>query len=201
MPRPLLRAAAAALALATPALASEAVTKGQVLEAIRAFDANAMGSVATLKSTDDASAAVAKASNTILKYALESDDVVVDLGTDSVPWFDMKKGASGLPNSGQRGLLFAAYLSGSVKEQLQTGKQDPNPLAGWVAMLRVYRAMRVREAVRIPEVEALLARQMDGSLEAYAAVALGRSTENLRKAYGGPGAAAKQDSPEMASQR
>jgi hypothetical protein len=186
MPRLLLRSAAAALAFATPALASETVTKAQVLEAIRTFEASAVGSLAQSKTAEQEGAAAASASNIILKYAIESDDVVVDLGTESVPWCDVKKGLPDRPGAGQRGLLLAAYVCGSVKAQLLSGKQDPNPLSGWVAMLQVYRAMRIREGVEIPEVEALLARQANGSLEACAAAALRRSTEKLRKAYGAP---------------
>jgi|CZKI01.1.fsa_nt_gi hypothetical protein len=184
MPRLLLRSAAVALAFATPAFASETVSKAQVLEAIRTFEANAVGSLAQSKSADQEGAAVAKASNIILKFAIESDDVVVDLGADAVPWCDVKKGLQEVSGAGQRGLLLAAYVCGSVRAQLQSGKQDPNPLAGWVAMLRVYRAMRIREGVEIPEVETLLARQANGSLEASAAAALRRSRERLRKAYG-----------------
>jgi len=143
---------------------------------------------------------VAKASKMILKFAIDSDEVVVDLGPESVPWCDVKKGLSGRSNAGQRGLLLAAYVSGCVRAQLQTGKQDPNPLAGWVAMLRLYRAVKVREGTAIPEVEALLARQMNGSLEAYADAALRRSTESLRRTYGAPGAPAKPDSAPLVSQ-
>ena len=144
MPRFLLRASALALAVASPVLASESVTKDQVLDAIRVFEANAAGSLTAQKSADEANSAVATASNTILKFALESDLVVIDLGTDSVPWCDVKKGLSELSNSGERGLLLAAYLSGCVKAQLLSGKQDPNPYPGWVAMLRVYHASRSR---------------------------------------------------------
>jgi len=200
MPRLFLRVSAAALAFAAPAFASESVTKAQVLEAIRTFDANAVGSLALSNTTEQASAAVARASNVILRFAIESDAVVVDLGPESVPWCDVKKGLSEHSNAGERGLLLAAYVSGCVRAQLQSGKQDPNPLAGWVAMLRVYRAMRVREGVGVPEVEALLARQMNGSLEAFAAAALRRSTESLRKTYGAPEAPAKPDSPSLVSQ-
>jgi hypothetical protein len=180
-----------ALALAAPAFASEAVTKAQVLDAIRVFDANAAGSLTATSA--DANDVVARASNTILKYSLESDDVVVDLGKDSVPWCDVKKGLAELPHSGERGLLLAAYLSGSVKAQLQSGKQDPSPYPGWVAMLRVYHALKVREGVAIPEVDALLAQQAKGTLESCAAEALRRSNESLRKTYGsGAGAPPKQ---------
>ena len=54
-------------------------------------------------------------------------------------------------------------------------------------MLRVYRVLKMREGVTIPEVEALMARQIDGSLESYSVVALQRSNESLRKTYGGAG--------------
>jgi hypothetical protein len=192
MPRLLPRAAALALALASPALASPPVTKDQVLDAIRVFDANAVGSLTAPKPADEANGAVAAASNTILRFALESDLVVVDLGTDSVPWCDVKKGLSELPNSGERGLLLAAYLSGCVKAQLESGRQDPSPYPGWVAMLRVYRSLRVREGLKLPEVDALLARQAGGTLERYAADALRRSNESLQRTYGAATAAHKQ---------
>lgn len=183
-----MRACAAALALATPAFASETVSRAQVLDAIRVFEANASGGIAPARPVAQANEAVAQASNTILKFALESDDVVVDLGSDSVPWCDVKKGISAMPDSGERGLLLAAYLAGEVKAQLLSGRQDANPYEGWVAMLRVYRVLKVREGVEVPEVEALLARQMRGSLASFAAEALARSAENLRKTYGAPGA-------------
>jgi hypothetical protein len=192
MPRFLLHASALALAFAAPLLGADPVSKAQVLDAIRVFDANASGSVIAPKPGQDANDAVARASNTILKYALESDDVVVDLGANSVPWCDVKKGIAELSHSGERGLLLAAYLSGSVKAQLESGKQNANPYAGWVAMLRLYHTIKVREGVTIPEIDALMARQADGTLEAYAAEALQRSKDGLRQAYGQPEGTSKQ---------
>ncbi len=191
MPRLAPHAAALLLALALPVPAPAAVTRDQVLDAIRTFEANAAGGLDASKPAAEKNDTVARASNTILRFSLESDDVVVDLGADSVPWCDVKKGISELSNSGERGLLLAAYLSGCVKAQLGSGKKDPNPYAGWSAMLGVYRAMRLREAVTIPEVEALLARQVDGTLEAYAAEAARRSAESLRKKYGPPASGQK----------
>jgi hypothetical protein len=51
-------------------------------------------------------------------------------------------------------------------------------------MLRVYRMAKMRDGVAIPEIEALLSRQMDGSLEAYAADAEHRSLDALRRRFG-----------------
>jgi hypothetical protein len=192
MPRLLLQASVLALAFAAPLFAAEAVTKAQVLEAIRTFDANAGGNAAPGMPVQDVNDVVARASNTILRFSLESDDVVVDLGVDSVPWCDVKKGISTLSNSGERGLLLAAYLSGSVKSQLQSGLKDPNPYRGWVTMLHIYRTLRIQEGVKIPEIDVLLARQADGTLEAFAAQAVQKSAANLRKTYGAAGGTPKQ---------
>lgn len=192
MPRFLPRVLALALASAATALASETITRAQALDAIRAFEAGAAGGITSAKPAQMTSNAVAAASNTILRYSLESDDVVVDLGSDSVTWFDAKRELSDLPHSGERGILLVAYLSGSVRSQLQTGKPDPNPYPGWVAMLRMYHALKIREGVTIPEVEALVAHQVDGTLEACAASAVQRSRDSLRKAYGPVGSEPKQ---------
>jgi hypothetical protein len=184
MPLSLKRACVAAVVLATPALASDAISKAEVMAAIRTFEANASANLTVSKPAAQIDDALAASTSTITRFALESDDVVVDLGTDAVPWCDLRKGVAGVASTGGRGLLLAAYLSGGVKAQLLSGKQDPNPYPGWVAMLRVYRIAKMREGIAIPEVEALLARQMDGTLEAYAANAEQRSIETLRKAYG-----------------
>jgi hypothetical protein len=182
--RILLCAPALALAFAAPLRASEPVTRAQVLDAIRVFEANAPGNLAPSGTAQEASDAVARATGTVVRFSLESDDVVIDLGADSIPWCDVKKGLPELSRSGERGLLLAAYLCGCVKAQLVSGKQDPNPYPGWVAMLHVYRAMKMRDGALVPEAEALLARQMDGTLESQAVTALQRSRDSLRKTYG-----------------
>jgi hypothetical protein len=192
MPPSYLRVLALALASAAQALASGSVSRAQALDAIRAFESGAAGCITASKAAQQVSDAVAAASHTILKYSLESDDVVVDLGADSVPWFDARRDLSDVAHSGERGVLLVAYLSGSVKAQLESGKQDPNPYPGWVAMLRMYHALKIHEGVAIPEIEALVARQLDGTLESYAAAAVQRSRDSLRRAYGAGGAPQKQ---------
>jgi hypothetical protein len=187
MPRFLLCAPALALAFAAPLHAAEPVTRAQVLDAIRVFEANAPGNLASAVTAQDPSAAVALASGTIARFSLESDDVVIDLGSDSVTWCDVAKGLPELSRSGESGLLLAAYLSGCVKAQLAAGKPDPNPYPGWIAMLRVYRAMKIRDGASIPGAEGLLSRQMDGSLETHAGIALQHSRDRLQKAYGPAG--------------
>jgi hypothetical protein len=184
MPRFLLRACAAAVVLATPALAADSISTSDVLGAIRTFEANVSANLTASKPDAQIDDAMAAASATITRFAIESDAVVVDLGPNAVPWCDLRKGMTGASVSGERGLLLAAYLSGGVKAQLLAGKQDPNPYAGWVSMLRVYRIAKMRDGVAIPEIESLLSKQMDGSLEAYAADAEHRSLEALRKRFG-----------------
>ena len=184
MPRPFLRVFALALAFSAPALASEPVTKAQALDAVRAFEANASGYVAASTTAQQAADAVAGAARTIVRYSLESDDVVGDLGPDSVTWFDAGGNLSDVMRSGERGVLVVAYLSGSVRAQLQMGKKDPNPYPGWIAMIKMYRAFKMRAGAAIPEVDALAARQVDGSLESFASAAVLRSRDSLRRTYG-----------------
>jgi hypothetical protein len=202
MPQFLKRACVAAVVLATPAFASEAISKAEVLAAIQTFEANTSANLTGSKPDAQIDSALAASTATITRFALESDDVVVDLGTDAVPWCDMRKGVAGVTSSEGRGLLLAAYLSGSVKAQLASGRQDSNPYQGWVAMLRVYRIAKMREGIAIPEVESLLAKQMDGTLEAYALDAEHRSLEALRRTYGENRSVAqsKEDPKTLASQ-
>jgi hypothetical protein len=202
MPLFLKRACVAAAVLATPALASEAISKADVLAAIRTFEANTSANLTASKPDEQIDEALAAASATITRYALESDDVVVDLGAGAVPWCDLRRGVAGVTSSEGRALLLAAYLSGGVKAQLLSGKQDANPYPGWIAMLRVYRIAKMREGVAIPEIERLLAKQMDGSLEAYALDTEHRSIEALRRTYGDnrPVAQSKEDVKTLASQ-
>jgi hypothetical protein len=202
MPQFLKRACVAAVVFATPAFATEPISKAEVLAAIRTFDANSSANLTASKPEAEIDEALAASTATITRYALESDDVVVDLGPDAVPWCDLRKGVAGVASTEGRGLLLAAYLSGGVKAQLLSGKQDPNPYPGWVAMLKVYRIAKMREGVTIPEVESLLARQMDGTLEAYALDAEHRSIEALRRTYGDNRSVAqsKEDQKTLASQ-
>jgi hypothetical protein len=194
MPRLLQRACLAAVVLATPAFATEAISKSDVLGAIRTFEANVSANLTASKPDAQIDDALAASSATITRFAIESDAVVVDLGSNAVPWCDLSKGITGTSVSGERGLLLAAYLAGGIKAQLLSGKQDPNPYAGWVSMLRVYRVAKMRDGVAIPEIEALLSRQMDGSLEAHAADAAHRSLEALRRKFGDNRAEAQDNS-------
>jgi hypothetical protein len=192
MPRPYLRALALTLAAAAPVFASRPVTRAEALDAVRAFESGAAAGVTASKAPRQASEAIAGASNTIVRYALESADVVVDLGSSSVPWLDAGGDLAAVARSGERGVLLVAYLSGSIRAQLESGRQDPNPYPGWVAMLRLYHALKIREGVAIPEIDVLAARQMDGTLESYAASAVERSRESLRRTYGTGGSRTKQ---------
>jgi len=193
----MLRAALAAFALPiglfaaaepAPKAATQAVTRAEVLQAIKVFDAGAVSSLAApAPAAGDATAAVASASNTIYTYALDSDDVVIDLLSDAVPWCNLKKGVADATYPGERGLLFAAYLAGEIQAQLHSGKTDSNPYAGWVHMFRVYRSMKTREGIQFPEIEALMAHQADGTLASFAIETEKRSLAHLRNAYGATG--------------
>ena len=157
-----------------------------VLDAIKSFEGNLPTNVAIPGKTAKASTdALAKAANVIVKFAIDSDQVVIDMGPDAVTWCDVKRGVNGMANSGERGLIFAAYLSGEIKAQLSTQQHDPNPYAGWVSALRLYKALKVRDNLKIAELDVLAAKQQDASLEAFAADAAKRSIARLDANYHG----------------
>ena len=165
---------------------SQPMTSAQALEAIQSFEGNLPTGISVgAKSAKESTDKMAAAANAIVQYAIQSDTVVVDMGPDAVTWCDVKKGVTGMAHSGERGLLFAAYLAGEIKAQIRTGKNDPNPYAGWVEALHVYKALRMRDGLKIAEIETLAAKQKDGSLEAYAAEAAQRSVARLEANYHG----------------
>lgn len=187
MPRPALGACALALALVPSALAAPApVSRAQVLDAIAVYERSSPVCLVPRAAPGGEAAAVAGAARAITRFALESDEVVVDLGPDALPWCDTRRGAAGLPSGGERGLLLVSYLCGSVKAQLRCGCADANPLPGWTEMLAAYRTLRLQGAGRIAEVESLLSHEADGTLTDQAKVSLVRSRERLRRAYGPP---------------
>ncbi len=190
MPSPYLRLAAIVVSLLacceTFASPAPTVSSADVLEAIRSFEGNLPSNLALSgKSAKDSTAQLAKAANTIVDFAINSDSVVIDMGPDSVTWCDVKKGVNGMAHSGERGLLFGAYLSGSIKAQLTSGKTDPNPYAGWIAALRLYKTLKARDNVQIAELDLLAAKQQDATLESYAAEAAKRSVARLEANYHG----------------
>jgi hypothetical protein len=163
-----------------------ALTPEQALTAIRNFEGNLPTSIAVPgKSAKQATAALAEAANAIVSFAVRSDAVIVDMGPDSVTWCDVKKGVDGMSHGGERGLLFAAYVAGSVKAQLASGKPDANPYEGWVSAIKLYKGLRARDGLRISELDTLSAKMADGSLEAFAADAQKRALARLESDYHG----------------
>lgn len=187
MPRSRVCAAVLVLALACRPLMAGAPSRAEALDAVHALEeAVAAPDVGTRPAA--ASDAASRASNTILRFAIESDEVVVDLGPAAVTWVDTSRGLSQVSLTGEQGLLLATYLAGEVKAQLAAGAPDPNPFAGWTAMLRVYRSLKLRQGVKISAIEPLLSSQAEGNLKALADQALARDQQALSRAYGGAGA-------------
>ncbi|HEY1848990.1 MAG TPA: hypothetical protein VGG37_07280, partial [Opitutaceae bacterium] len=113
MSRLILGACALALALPPSAPAAPApVSRAQALGAIAAFEQSSPVCLVPRAAAAGGAAVVAGAARTITRFALESDEVVVDLGPDALPWCDTSRGAAGLPREGERGLLLVAYLCG-----------------------------------------------------------------------------------------
>jgi hypothetical protein len=185
--------------LATPAFASETVTKAQVLDAIRTFDANASGNLAAPEAGAPRRRRRWRGPRTrSSKYALESDDVVVDLGPDSVPWCDVKKGLRPLTpasagSSSRPTSPAASRRSSSRESRTRTPTRAGSRCSGSTAR-------QDARGGRDPRGRGLLARQMDGTLEAYAVAARSARATASAGPTARPRAPPRQDQPALAAQ-
>jgi hypothetical protein len=106
------------------------------------------------------------AAKTIVDFAVECDNVTVDVDSVSVPWFgEGKKNKYGSE-------LAVAYIAGNLLSQLDSGVKRNDPYSGLIQVFRVYRQLKAKDAsCSIPEVENLLAMHRKGELVSYLAKA------------------------------
>jgi hypothetical protein len=147
---------AACLCLSTAR--AEPVSKGEAREAIAVLEKSVLGANAT------------EAAATITRFADESEEVLIVVGPETMPWVQDAAG----PDAKIRELLTAAYVAGDVKAQLAKKRPDDDPYSGWLFVIKAYREIRGKKSrISIPEVEELMAKEKDGTLT--------REAEALRK--------------------
>ncbi|HTZ21093.1 MAG TPA: hypothetical protein VMC06_09445 [Opitutaceae bacterium] len=143
---PAFLAACALLAVAR----AEPVSKSEAREAIAVLEKSVL------------SADAAEAAATITRFADESEDVLIVVGPETMPWVQESAG----PDAKVRELLTAAYIAGNVKAQLAKRQPNDDPYNGWLFVLKAYREIRGKKSrITIPEVEELLAKEKDGTLK------------------------------------
>ena len=129
---------------------AEPVSKGEAREAIAVLEKSVL------------SADAAEAAATITRFADESEEVLIVVGPETMPWVQDSAG----PDAKTRELLTAAYVAGDVKAQLVKKRPDDDPYSGWLSVIKAYKEIRSkRPRVSIPEVEELMAKEKDGTLK------------------------------------
>lgn len=118
--------------------------------------------------TNVVSASAVDAANIILDFAEESEDVMISITTNTVPWLKEKWGLGAEMEQTIRSMLLAAYVAGNTKSQLAAGKPKDDPYAGWVFVCRAYAKFRTKISFASPSIDSLERRHKEGSLRRYA---------------------------------
>jgi hypothetical protein len=141
------------------AATAKPVSRDEVADSIVAFQKDPT-------STEGFAAAAA-----IMSFAQKSDTVHISLSKAVVPW--VKSGD--VSDSDTRGILLTAYVAGNVESQIKSGKKADDVYAGWEQVLATYaQLLKINSAAKISEVDELKAKDLDGSLRAYAVEAQGK---------------------------
>jgi len=148
---------AAALAAATAASGLAAVpTQHEALEAIATLERSVAG--------PDALAAA----RTIVIYAQLSDDVLVDIGPEEIPWAEEDWGMDGDREKSCQSVLLAAFVAGNIRSQIKNNRVEDDTYSGWIFVISAYNRLRQREHFSSPSIEALLRMQTSGTLLQHA---------------------------------
>ena len=148
-------AAALFLACAAGGLAATP-TKHEALQAISVLERSLVGPEA-----DDAA-------RTIVTYADQSDDVMVDLGPDEVPWSEEKWGLEKGSELSCQSMLLAAFVAGNVRSQIKNDRAEDDTYSGWVFAIDAYKRLRTNAKFRSPSIESLSKMEADGTLLQHA---------------------------------
>jgi hypothetical protein len=155
---PSLRGVFAAAAFTVCASCALAVTptKQDALRAISVLERNLLGPEA------------ADAAKTVVVYAQVSDDVMVDIGPEQLPWLSEEWGLDKERETTLHSLLLAAFVAGDVKPQIKNDKAGDDTYSGWIFAIETYRRLQSREHFRSPSIEALAKMQAEGTLLQHA---------------------------------
>jgi hypothetical protein len=147
--------AIAFLALASLGLAATP-SKQEVLDAIGIMEkgVSTPGAMAAAKS--------------IVIYAQVSDDVMVDIGEEQLPWVAEKWDMDEARFKSCQSLLMAAFVAGNIKSQLKSQKAEDDTYSGWLFAIDTYRRLKARDSFRSPAIEALSKMQAEGKLQQHA---------------------------------
>ncbi|HEY1848716.1 MAG TPA: hypothetical protein VGG37_05895 [Opitutaceae bacterium] len=143
--------AAAAFVLLADAVAA-APSKQDAIDAISVLEKSILGPDAP------------QAAKTIVVYAQVSDDVMVNVGPEQLPWLSEDWGLDRDREATLHSLLLAAFVAGDIKTQLRSARAEDDTYSGWVFAIESYRKIRAKENFSSPSLDELSKLQADGKL-------------------------------------
>lgn len=144
--------AAIAFAASTSCGLAAVPSKQEVLDAITVMEKNISGPEAP------------GAAKIIVVFAQLSDDVMVDIGEDELPWLSEKWSLGKEQEQTCQSLLMAAFVAGNVKSQLKSEKAEDDTYSGWLFTIDTYRKLKARFDFKSPAIEELSKMQAEGKL-------------------------------------
>jgi hypothetical protein len=148
-------AAAVLIALAPSGFAA-VPSRHEALQAISVLEKSLAGSAAD------------EAARTIVTYADLSDDVLVDLGPEEIPWADEKWGLEKGRELSCQSMLLAAFVAGNVRSQIKNDRAEDDTYSGWVFAIDAYNRLKTTGKFRSPSIESLSKMEADGTLLQHA---------------------------------
>jgi hypothetical protein len=151
------RALCATLVLASAGAGLAATpSRHEVLVAISVLERNVTGQEAV------------DAAKTIVVYAQDSEDVVVDIGPGQLPWVSEKWGLAQEQELEYQSMLLAAFVAGNIKSQIKNARTEDDTYSGWVFAIDAYHRLRAKSPFRSPSIEDLATKETDGTLLQHA---------------------------------
>jgi hypothetical protein len=147
--------AAALMALASAGAAAPP-SKQEVLMAISVLEKN----ITSPEASD--------AAKTIVVYAQQSDDVMVDIGQDQLPWIGERWGLDRTREQSNQSLLLAAFVAGNIRSQIKNDRAEDDTYSGWIFAIDAYKRLRAKAPFRSPAIETLQKMEDDGTLLRHA---------------------------------
>jgi hypothetical protein len=108
------------------------------------------------------------AAKTIVVYAQDSDDVVVDIGPGELPWVSEQWGLEKAREMECQSMLLAAFVAGNIKSQINNSRVEDDTYSGWVFAIDAYNRLRAKGSFRSPSIEELSRMEADGTLLRHA---------------------------------
>lgn len=108
------------------------------------------------------------AAKTIVVYAQDSEDVVVDIGPGQLPWVSEEWGLDKARELECQSMLLAAFIAGNVKSQIKNSRAEDDTYSGWVFVIDAYNRLRSKGSFRSPSIDELSRMEADGKLLEHA---------------------------------